>query len=42
VRAFEFWPGGDFYTFMRGPDGGTGDNPDCFLEIVPEADTGPG
>ncbi|MCW0134176.1 SRPBCC domain-containing protein, partial [Burkholderia pseudomallei] len=23
--------------FMRGPDGGTSDNPGCFLEIAPEA-----
>jgi uncharacterized protein YndB with AHSA1/START domain len=36
VRAFDFRPGGDFYTFMRGPDGGTSDNPGCFLEIVPQ------
>lgn len=35
VRAFDFRPGGDFYTFMRGPDGGTSDNPGCFLEVVP-------
>jgi uncharacterized protein YndB with AHSA1/START domain len=35
VRAFDFRSGGDFYTFMRGPDGGTSDNPGCFLEIVP-------
>lgn len=39
VRAFDFRPGGDFYTFMRGPDEkggeGTSDNPGCFLEIVP-------
>lgn len=39
VRKFDFRPGGDFYTFMRGPDGnggeGTSDNPGCFLEIVP-------
>lgn len=35
VRAFELHPGGDFHTFMRGPDGGTSDNPGCFLEIVP-------
>jgi uncharacterized protein YndB with AHSA1/START domain len=34
VRAFDFRPGGDFYTFMRGPDGGTSDNPGCFLEVV--------
>lgn len=35
VRAFDFRPGGDFHTFMRGPDGGTSDNPGCFVEIVP-------
>lgn len=37
VRAFDLRPGGAFHTFMRGPDGGTSDNPGCFLEIVPEA-----
>ena len=37
VRAFELRPGGGFHTFMRGPDGGTSDNPGCFLEIVPQA-----
>ncbi len=38
VRAFDFRPGGDFYTFMRGPpdEGGESDNPGCFLDIVPE------
>jgi uncharacterized protein YndB with AHSA1/START domain len=36
VRAFDFRPGGAFYTFMRGPDGGESDNPGCFLEIVPQ------
>ncbi|MET0183690.1 MAG: SRPBCC family protein [Caulobacterales bacterium] len=39
VRAFDFRPGGDFYTFMRGPDENgneaTSDNPGCFLEVVP-------
>jgi uncharacterized protein YndB with AHSA1/START domain len=34
VRAFELRPGGAFHTFMRGPDGGTSDNPGYFLEIV--------
>jgi uncharacterized protein YndB with AHSA1/START domain len=34
VRAFDLRPGGAFYTFMRGPDGGSSDNPGCFLEIV--------
>lgn len=37
VRAFDLRPGGAFYTFMRGPDGGTSDNPGCFLELVPQA-----
>ncbi|AOJ90200.1 polyketide cyclase [Burkholderia sp. MSMB0856] len=37
VRAFDLRPGGAFHTFMRGPDGGTSDNPGCFLEIVSEA-----
>ena len=37
VRAFDLQPGGAFYTFMRGPDGGTSDNPACFLEIVPQS-----
>ena len=36
VRAFDLHPGGAFHTFMRGPDGGTSDNPGCFLEIVPQ------
>lgn len=39
VRKFDFRAGGDFHTYMTGPDGkgGTGesDNPGCFLEIVP-------
>lgn len=35
VRAFDFRPGGDFYTFLRGPDGGESDNPGCFLDITP-------
>jgi uncharacterized protein YndB with AHSA1/START domain len=34
VRAFELRPGGAFHTFMQGPDGGSSDNPGCFLEIV--------
>ena len=37
VRAFDLRPGGAFHTFMQGPDGGTSDNPGCFLEIVPRA-----
>lgn len=36
VREFDFRPGGGFHTFMRGPDGGTSDNPGAFLEIVPQ------
>lgn len=36
VRKFDFRAGGDFYTFLRGPDGGESDNPGCFLEIVPQ------
>ncbi len=36
VRAFEFHPGGAFHTFMRGPDGGSSDNPGCFLDIEPQ------
>ncbi|BDB26812.1 activator of HSP90 ATPase [Cupriavidus sp. TA19] len=35
VRAFDLRPGGAFHTFMQGPDGGTSDNPGCFLEVVP-------
>jgi len=37
VKAFDLRPGGDFHTFMQGPDGGTSDNPGCFLDIVPGA-----
>lgn len=37
VRAFDFRPGGAFHTFMSGPDGGTSDNPGCFLDIVPQS-----
>lgn len=36
VRAFELRAGGNFHTFMRGPDGGESDNPGCFLEVVPQ------
>ena len=36
VRAFDMRPGGAFDTYMRGPDGGTSDNPGCFLEVVPQ------
>jgi len=35
VRAFDLRAGGAFHTVMSGPDGGTSDNPGCFLEIVP-------
>lgn len=37
VLAFNLRPGGAFHTFMRGPDGGTSDNPGCFLEVVPQS-----
>lgn len=37
VRAFEFHSGGAFHTYMSGPDGGSSDNPGCFLDIVPQA-----
>jgi len=36
VRSFDLRAGGDFHTFMRGPDGGTSDNPGSFLEVVPQ------
>jgi uncharacterized protein YndB with AHSA1/START domain len=36
VKAFDLRPGGAFHTFMQGPDGGSSDNPGCFLEIVPQ------
>jgi uncharacterized protein YndB with AHSA1/START domain len=36
VKAFDFRPGGGFHPFMSGPDGGTSDNPGCFLEIIPQ------
>jgi uncharacterized protein YndB with AHSA1/START domain len=36
VRGFDLQPGGIFYTFMRGPDGDTSDNPGVFLEILPQ------
>ena len=35
VRQFDLRPGGGFYTFMKGPDGGKSDNPGAFLEVVP-------
>ena len=37
VRAFDLKAGGAFHTFMQGPDGGSSDNPGCFLEVVPQA-----
>lgn len=37
VLAFDLRPGGAFHTLMRGPDGGTSDNPGSFLEIVPQS-----
>ncbi len=36
VRAFDLRPGGAFHTFMQGPDGGTSDNPGCFVAVVPQ------
>jgi uncharacterized protein YndB with AHSA1/START domain len=36
VRAFDLRPGGAFHTFLSGPDGGSNDNPGCFLEIAPQ------
>ncbi len=36
LRAFELRAGGHFHTVMSGPDGGTSDNPGCFLEVVPQ------
>lgn len=35
LLAFDLRPGGAFHTFMQGPDGGSSDNPGCFLEVVP-------
>ncbi len=37
LRGFDLRPGGAFYSFMSGPDGGTSDNPGCFLEIVQQS-----
>ena len=37
VRAFDMRPGGAFHTFMQGPEGGTSDNPGCFVDVVPQA-----
>ncbi|MDP3224471.1 MAG: SRPBCC family protein [Rubrivivax sp.] len=37
VRSFELRAGGNFHTFMQGPDGGTSDNPGSFLEVVPQS-----
>ncbi|RYX93335.1 MAG: polyketide cyclase [Comamonadaceae bacterium] len=36
VMAFDFRAGGAFHTFLKGPDGGSSDNPGSFLEIVPQ------
>ncbi len=33
VREFDFRAGGGFHTFMSGPDGGSSDNPGCFLDV---------
>ncbi|HBX81907.1 MAG TPA: polyketide cyclase [Propionibacteriaceae bacterium] len=35
VLGFDLVPGGSFHTLMRGPDGGTSDNPGAFLDVVP-------
>ena len=37
MRALDLRPGAAFHTFMQGPDGGTSDNPGCFVEVVPQA-----
>ena len=37
MRAFDLRPGGAFHTFLRGPDGGSSDNPGAFLEVVPQS-----
>jgi uncharacterized protein YndB with AHSA1/START domain len=37
VRAFDLRPGGAFHTYMQGPDGGTSDNPGCFVEVAPQS-----
>ena len=37
VRAFDLRPGGGFHTFMQGPDGGSSDNPGCFLVVEPQS-----
>lgn len=37
VVAFDLRPGGAFHTFMKGPDGGSSDNPGSFLEVVPQS-----
>ena len=37
VKAFDLRPGGNFHTLMQGPDGGTSDNPGCFLEVVAQS-----
>jgi len=37
VRAFDLRAGAAFHIFMQGPDGGTSDNPGCFLDVVPQA-----
>ena len=36
VPGFDLQPRYTFYTFMRGPDGDTSDNPGVFLEILPQ------
>ena len=37
VRAFDMRAGGAFHTFMRGPDGGSSDNPGSFVEVLPQS-----
>jgi uncharacterized protein YndB with AHSA1/START domain len=37
VRAFDPRPGGAFHTFMQGPDGGSSNNPGCFLDLAPRS-----
>lgn len=36
VKEFDLRAGGGFHTFMSGPDGGSSDNPGCFLEVIPQ------
>jgi uncharacterized protein YndB with AHSA1/START domain len=36
LKAFDLRPGGAFHTLMRGPDGGSSDNPGSFVEVQPQ------